>query len=340
MSALSWLDWHALAARRWTQRLLLLTALVLGVIGLGHVLRVQATQRAVEQALSQAVQLRTRQQQLQAQVQSLEAEREGLALANARLLDSRWRLAAGEDSSDLLDQLSRAGHAHGLTFERVAIKAQPAQDDVHPLTLQVQVGGSYPALRQWLDDWLGQIRLLRVSEARLSRASADAGRLQAHFTVTAYHAGEVLTPPASLAEEPARRRPPAGVVDLFGLWSAQVTAGELRGVPLEQLKMVGSLFSAQQYQALIAAGGRVHRVRVGDALGRHEGRVVAVDADQVRVQERIVLGDVWQEHNRTLWLGKSVGNRGADEREDKDASVLDSVADTDLPAHPGAARRG
>ncbi|WP_028693350.1 pilus assembly protein PilP [Pseudomonas cremoricolorata] len=345
MKALLWLDWQAMAARHWLQRLLLVLLLMSAVVAVGYWVRVQASQHALEQALAQAQQLRTLHAQLRTQAEHVQAEREAVAQASARLLDSRWRLAAGEDSSDLLDQLSRAGHAHGLAFEQVAIAAEPAQADFRPSTLQIQAGGSYPALRQWLDDWLGQMRLLRVGELRLTQSSTDAGRVQAHLRVTAYHPGEVLAAPVSLAEQPARGRAPALEVDLFRPWSTQRVAGDLRGVPLEQLKMVGSLFSAQRRQALIAAAGRIHRVRVGDALGRYQGKVVAVEAGQVRVQERIFLGDMWQEHNRTLWLGNSVGNRGADERDGKEARVLGGVADSgvadaDVAADAGAGERG
>lgn len=340
MSAMLWLDWSALAARHWTQRLLIAAVLMSLLIGLGYLLRVQASQQLVEQALDDTERLRVRLAQLHLQVERLQVEREALAQARARLLDSRWRLAAGEDSSDLLEQLSRAGHAYGLTFEQVAITAQTAQSDLRPLTLQMQVSGSYPALRRWLDEWFAQLRLLRVSQARLSQPSTDRWHIRADLTITAYDAGEALPAPASLAEEPARARGPAAVVDLFRPWSTQVLAGDLRGVPLEQLQMVGSLFSAQQRQALVAGAGRVHRVRVGDTLGRHQGKVVTVNAEQVQVQERIFLGDRWQEHNRTLSLGNSAANRGGKQREDKDASVLGSVADSDVPANAGAVSQG
>ena len=69
--------------------------------------------------------------------------------------------------SDLLDQLASSGHAHGLSFERLDVLEEVQASDYWVAPLQIEVMGSYSALRMWLDEWLGQMRLLRPSGLRL-----------------------------------------------------------------------------------------------------------------------------------------------------------------------------
>lgn len=49
----------------------------------------------------------------------------------------------------------------------------------------------------------------------------------------------------------------------------------LEGFNIETFEMVGTLSNAQGTFALVKGAGGVHRVRVGDYLGRNDGKVVA-----------------------------------------------------------------
>lgn len=110
-----------------------------------------------------------------------------------------------------------------------------------------------------------------------------------------------------------------GAASLRSPFSAQVTAGEVglvRGEPdrqrsrqylerysIEQFEMVGTLVSASGAYALLRGAGAVHRLKVGDYLGRNEGRVVSVSETRVEVVELVPDGQgAWLERPRSLSL--------------------------------------
>lgn len=73
----------------------------------------------------------------------------------------------------------------------------------------------------------------------------------------------------------------------------------LETIDLEQFEMVGTLSNGVEYNALLRAGGRVHRLKMGDALGRNNGQVAWVSATGVEVFEVIPDG-------RGGWLQRSL----------------------------------
>jgi type IV pilus assembly protein PilP len=77
----------------------------------------------------------------------------------------------------------------------------------------------------------------------------------------------------------------------------------LEGFNIDVFEMVGTLANAQGSFALISGAGGVHRVTVGDYLGRNDGRIVAVDSGKIEVIELVPDGDGgWLERPRTLSL--------------------------------------
>ncbi|QYX52093.1 pilus assembly protein PilP [Pseudomonas sp. S07E 245] len=285
---------------------LLIVASVAWLMRFEGVQRTYRMQAATLQALEQAFGVKA------LGVQGLPAAQEALADSKVQLQDARWRLAAGQEMSDLLDQLARLGHAHGLLIEQVDV-GEPSQAAGYLVApLQLQVIGNYPALRAWLDDWLGQIRLLHVSTLQLAAADQP-GMLRLRLHVQAFDAGQQLPAPTSLAHEAARQRAPPARVDPFQAWSARSAADGLARVPLAQLQMVGSLARDGQYQALVWWSGRLYRVRAGDPLGRDQGVVVRVDERQMEVREQVLLGGAWQERSTLVGLRKPVTQGGMDE---------------------------
>lgn len=284
---------------------------VLLVLAGGYWLRVHDTRAAYRQgSLLEA-------QQMQA-LQARQSLAEGLVPAEAALIqeqhtlqEARWRLSGGASMSDLLDQLALTGRSHGLLFEQLDIGQEVQAVGYRQIPLQMQVSGSYAGLRAWLDEWLQQVRLLQVVRAQLEPATGRPGLLHLHLQVHALEAGEELPAPASLADEPARQRITAPLLDPFAPWSTRRRAQEgLIGVPLEQLEMVGSLSRAGSTHALVRWAGRVYRVAEGDHLGREEGEVVKVDPDQVEIRERLFNDAAWQERSSYLTLsrGSSAGS--------------------------------
>ena len=77
----------------------------------------------------------------------------------------------------------------------------------------------------------------------------------------------------------------------------------LEGFNIESFVMVGTLANKGGSFALIRGGDGVHRVRVGDYLGRNHGRIVSITADAVEVIELVPDGEEgWLERPRTLAL--------------------------------------
>lgn len=77
----------------------------------------------------------------------------------------------------------------------------------------------------------------------------------------------------------------------------------LEGFNIEGFEMVGVLSNKQGMQALIRGAGGVHRVKVGDYLGRNHGRVTGIEESRVDVVEIVPDGEGgWLERPRTLSL--------------------------------------
>ncbi|AWY42382.1 pilus assembly protein PilP [Pseudomonas putida] len=77
----------------------------------------------------------------------------------------------------------------------------------------------------------------------------------------------------------------------------------LEGFNIEQFEMVGTISNASGSFALLRGAGGVHRLKVGDYLGRNDGRIVAINATQVDVVEIVPDGEgAWLERPRTIPL--------------------------------------
>ncbi|MFC0709355.1 pilus assembly protein PilP [Azorhizophilus paspali] len=79
----------------------------------------------------------------------------------------------------------------------------------------------------------------------------------------------------------------------------------LEGFNIEVFEMVGTLSNGMGMQALVRGVDGIHRVRVGDYLGRNHGRVVEIDEASVEVVEIVPDGEGgWLERPRSLALRK------------------------------------
>jgi type IV pilus assembly protein PilP len=77
----------------------------------------------------------------------------------------------------------------------------------------------------------------------------------------------------------------------------------LEGFNIEQFEMVGTIANAGGSFALLRGAGGVHRLKVGDYLGRNDGRITAIGATQVDVIEIVPDGEgAWLERPRTIPL--------------------------------------
>ena len=77
----------------------------------------------------------------------------------------------------------------------------------------------------------------------------------------------------------------------------------LEGFNIENFVMVGTLTNDAGKYALIRGGDGVHRVKVGDYLGRNHGRIVEISEAEVNVLEIVPDGEGgWLERPRSLTL--------------------------------------
>jgi len=281
------------------------------VFALGALIRLPEWRQlqAVEQARQKSLEaeLATR----AGQVQTLDRGREALAETEQVLQGARWALAAGSRMSDLLEQLSVSGHALGLRFEHVNVLEQVQGPGYRQTPMDVQVIGRYPALRMWLEDWLGQLRLLRVEQMHWVVDEDRPGFVRLRLRASAYQADAPVPEPAALAQMPARAQAEVAVSDPFADWSGRAGRKGLGEIPLAQLEMVGSLSRRGEHEALLAVAGRLHRVRQGERLGRDDGVVVRIDEQQVEVRERLFVAGGWHERTTFLALRKGAGREAS-----------------------------
>jgi type IV pilus assembly protein PilP len=77
----------------------------------------------------------------------------------------------------------------------------------------------------------------------------------------------------------------------------------LEGFNIETFVMVGTLANDSGAFALVSGAGGVHRVRVGDYLGRNHGRILSIEESRVDVVEIVPDGEGgWLERPRSLSL--------------------------------------
>lgn len=325
-------EWQALLQRSSVLRVVLLFVLVTAVIAAGYLARLRELHEhhqansLLEQQLQAALVARG------AQAAELDQERLAFNDDEQRLQRERWRLAAGEGVSELLDQLAVSGHEHGLLVERLDVLEERRQAGYRVTPLDISVVGRYPALRAWLEQWLQQVRLLNVVRLELLAVDERSGLVRAKLQVHAYAAAQSLAVPIPLGDEPARQAVSTRHFDPFLAWSSRVAPRGIGRVPLEQLEMVGSLSRAGQRHALLRSAGHLYQVGVGDRLGRDEGVVVRIDAHQIEVHERLYIAGGWQERSRFLALGK--GAHG--EVRDEDERVVERVSDAPAGLEAGA----
>ncbi|WP_223123281.1 pilus assembly protein PilP [Pseudomonas alcaligenes] len=77
----------------------------------------------------------------------------------------------------------------------------------------------------------------------------------------------------------------------------------LEGFNIETFEMVGTLANDGSVFGLVRGAGGVHRVKIGDYLGRNYGRIVAIDEAKIEVVEIVPDGEGgWLERPRSITL--------------------------------------
>ncbi|MBV4489453.1 pilus assembly protein PilP [Pseudomonas sp. RD9SR1] len=309
------LAWLAVLSRSRRFRRLAPGLVAVALFGLGCAIRLPAVLQQQAQEEVRHAELTEQQAASAAHLAALEQLQVSVTVAEQRLQEAYWQLAAGEGMSDLLDRLAALGHAHGLLIERVVVHEDEQQPGYRKVPLELQVLGRYAALRRWLDDWFGQARVLRSGDLRLAAADGQPGLLRLELRVDTYQALAPTSAPAVLAQVPARAAIVISAIDPFAPGASRLPSAGLASVPLAQLEMVGSLSRGAAHEALLRVAGRLYRVRPGDRVGRDQGVVTQIDQRQVEVRERVFMAGGWHERTAFLTLAKRLGKEAPNQDE-------------------------
>jgi len=112
-----------------------------------------------------------------------------------------------------------------------------------------------------------------------------------------------------------RRDPFVPQVEAAGESTAVVDSGigpdlnrrqeELENHSLDSLRMVGTLEQEDQTWGLVKTNdGTIHRVSVGNYMGRNHGRIVEIGEDKIKLVELIQIGSGYREQEAALGLGE------------------------------------
>lgn len=117
------------------------------------------------------------------------------------------------------------------------------------------------------------------------------------FPVVRYDASGDLDPFATARIEPESVAMVTGGPDL------DRQREPLEAYPLESLNMVGVLLQDERQHALVAVGGALHQVRVGNYMGQDHGMVTSITEGEVTLTELVqdINGD-WVERTSQLRL--------------------------------------
>lgn len=157
-----------------------------------------------------------------------------------------------------------------------------------------------------------------------SLAGCDGGQstleLQSYLQATQGHTNTAIEPLPVISAAPVTPYGAMGLRNPFqatpgqgaSSWTVSLAGDELdadrprqflEGFDLEQFEMVGTLSSEVQANALLRVNGVIHRLKVGDYLGRNNGQIASIQAQQIEVFELISDGrGGWLERSLTIPL--------------------------------------
>lgn len=85
----------------------------------------------------------------------------------------------------------------------------------------------------------------------------------------------------------------------------------LEGFPLDSLRMVGTVYQGKELWALVRIpAGAVHRVRVGNYMGKNDGKIIKIEDRRIVLRELVENGfGGYKEQENTVALSDKVEGR-------------------------------
>lgn len=305
MSFLSGVRWQRMAAGSRIRQAALLGSCLVLMLGVAYVVHLRALFLEIDKGTEQAQHLRVEQADKAVQVQALAASEAQLAEATQRLDEARWRLAAGGELADLLDDIAYQGQSQGVFVEQVELLPEVLHDLHVEMPMQLQVRGSYLALATFVRGLAQLPRLVSLEDFSLLPAQVlNPAGLRMQVELSAYRSRVASAGSIPSRLEPELVRPvPSFSRSPFEPSLMMQHRQYLETLSLDQFEMIGSLARRQVRFALLQVAGVVHRLQVGDRLGRDKGRIVDIEEQQLEIAEEVfVVGKGWVERRRTLSL--------------------------------------
>ena len=280
--------WGQVARRSWPWQVLMLTGLLTMLAGLAYSLHLRPL---LAQVALGAEHLPQQGASNVEQAQDL----------HDRLQQARWQLSAGSSDPVVFDILARLAEANEVVIEQLQVLEASSAEHYLELPVQLRLRGTFCALAAFVADLAAQPRLVTLHGILLK--PVDARLMHMELQARSYHYRSLHNLAVDGQPEPAERRAVTVLRNPFAPVAPQMHADVLQRLALEQFEMVGSLASRGAHYALIQADGRVHRLQVGDRLGRDQGQVVEIGERQVDVIEQVFIASQgWQARRRTLAL--------------------------------------
>ncbi|MDD2048041.1 pilus assembly protein PilP [Pseudomonas putida] len=306
MNVLAIARWQQWAAGSPLRQTLLLAGCLALLLGLAYIVHLRALFVEIEQGAEQSQFLRIEQAEKAAGALALATHEAQRAAAYQRLDEARWRLATGGELADLLEGIAYQGQSSGVFVEQVELLAEVLHDQHIEQPVQLQLQGSYPALLAFVHGLAYLPRLITLQDFSLLPTQSG---LHLQVRLSAYRSRLTSAVPdlSGLAPEPVPAAPDI-TRNPFEPPPLIPHRQYLQTLPLDQFEMIGSLARGPVRFALLRVAGLVHRLQLGDRLGRDQGRVVNIEERQIEIAEQVfVPGKGWSERRRTLSMKQPAG---------------------------------
>ena len=321
----------------WPRSVRLACAALLAVLTLALAWLAQLASLAsrLQAAQAQESALRAASVQAQARAGQLPQLRARRQAAAAELATLEQQLPQQQEMASLLSDINQAGLARGLQFELFKPGAPELQTYYVAMPIAVRVRGGYHAIGAFAADLAHLPRIVTIGALAFNSSKdgppvldavlrafrlPDAQERAAQQAALAKARVKPSPRPAAAAPLPAFVPRDYGASDLpdpFGTAApdAGPTAGgvaapdlrrlrePLESVALSGIAMVGSVQQHGRLDALLQAGQRLHRIRVGQHLGRDHGVVTQISEQALAYREVAQDGGgVWRERRGSLAL--------------------------------------
>lgn len=305
MSLLASVGWAQIVGRSPLRHVAFLAGYAVLMLTLAYLFHLRGLFTEVGRAAEQSQRLRIEQADKEGRAQVLASNQAHLAAAYTGLDQARWRLAAGGELAGLVEDIADQSRFHGVFVEQVELLPLVRHDLHDEQPMQLQVRGTYAALAGFALALAQLPRLLAVEDFTLLPAELQhPPGLRMQGKVSAYRSRVTSSgADSSSAEAGPARRLPQFSRSPFEPLPSMPPRQYLQTLAFDQFEMTGSLARRNVRFALLHAAGVVHRLQVGDVIGRDNGRVVRIEEQQIEVAEQVfVTGKGWVERRRTLNL--------------------------------------